>query len=651
MFLLFISFIAGVLTALAPCVLPLLPVIVGGSMSAGGEGGKSVRRAIVISISLGASVILFTLLLKVSSVFINVPPSFWLWFSGTILVLFGVVMIFPRLWDSLGFVNLMNRSSNRLLATGYQKDSLWGDIIMGAALGPVFSSCSPTYFVILATVLPTDFLTGLLNLFVYALGLSGFLLLIALAGQRLVDRLGVAIEPGGWFRRSIGVLFLVVGIAIMSGAEKKLEVYLAAKGFDLTYIERMLLEANQAKSNVLNPMMCEGDTCLGDKIEGSTDVMATTAAEQMANGDMEKDAMEPAPQTPAKDVPTVKEIIAKKAKQYPMAPELVGPDGYINTPRLPSGQAGPITIGEFKGKKVVLIDIWTYSCINCQRTLPYIKAWYEKYKDQGLEIIGVHTPEFAFERVYQNVKNASDGFGLTYPIVLDNGYRTWTAFGNQFWPRKYLIDIDGFIVYDHAGEGEYAETEEAIQKALAERAKRLGAQVVQDGVTAPKDVMAVDFGKVGSPETYFGSARNNNFGSGKPGVSGLQSFEEPVEVKKNTLYLLGPWDIQPEYAETPASVGGSAGSARIDFLYHAKSVYFVAGSADDSPIEVEVLRDSKPLDKASAGADVHFKGGKSYFTVTGNRLYKVIENGAYEQHLLEFIIGKPGLQAYTFTFG
>src|ERR1700690_3858424 len=171
MILLLISFIAGILTVLAPCVLPLLPVIVGGSLTTGSH-----RRAYTICLALGASVIVFTLLLKASTVFINIPQSFWEWFSGGILILFGIVMIFPRLWDNLGFVNLMNRSSNKALATGYQKNSIWGDMVMGAALGPVFSSCSPTYFVILATVLPASFGMGFLDLLVYAIGLSGFLL-------------------------------------------------------------------------------------------------------------------------------------------------------------------------------------------------------------------------------------------------------------------------------------------------------------------------------------------------------------------------------------------------------------------------------------------------------------------------------------------
>lgn len=596
MILFLISFIAGVLTVLAPCVLPLLPVIVGGSLATG-----SYRRAYTICLSLGGSVILFTLLLKASTVFINIPQSFWEWFSGGILVLFGIVMLFPRLWDNLGFVNVMNRSSNKALAVGYQKDSLWGDMLMGAALGPVFSSCSPTYFVILATVLPASFAMGFADLLAYAIGLSGFLFLIAITGQKLVDKLGVAIEPTGWFRRSLGILFLLVGILVFTGLEKKIETWLLNSGFDVTVVEQKLLGA------------------------------PTGSAPQAANATSTVPGTFPSPQT--------------KALIYDKAPEITQADGYINT----GGK--PITIGEFKGKKVVLIDIWTYSCINCQRTLPYIRMWYEKYHDQGLEIIGVHTPEFAFEHVLSNVQQAADGFGLKYPIVLDNEYGTWNAFGNHFWPRKYLIDVDGYIVYDHAGEGSYAETEQAIQKALAELHARLGeGGAPMPDVSAPSDVVTVDSGKLGSPETYFGADRNEYLGNGVQGKTGMQSFEEPITVSPNTLYLIGPWNITGEYAETPASVGSSAGSARFEYRYRAKNAYLVAGAKTGS-IEVEVLRDSKPLEKGFAGADVHFKDGRSYVTVSGNRLYSIISDSEYGDHLLEFIISQPGLQAYTFTFG
>src|ERR1700722_19320767 len=238
MILFLISFVAGILTVLAPCVLPLLPVIVGGSMAQGGRW-----RGYTICFSLGVSVILFTLLLKASTVFINVPQTFWEWFSGAILILFGLVMVFPQLWDRLGFVNAMNRGSNKLLGAGYQRNSRLGDVLMGAALGPVFSSCSPTYFVILATVLPQSFAAGFADLLAYAVGLSGFLLIIALVGQKLVDKLGVAIEPGGWFRRAIGIIFIIVGIAVGTGVEANFEAYLLNNGFDLTFIEDRLLGA------------------------------------------------------------------------------------------------------------------------------------------------------------------------------------------------------------------------------------------------------------------------------------------------------------------------------------------------------------------------------------------------------------------------
>ena len=616
MILFLISFIAGVLTVLAPCVLPLLPVIVGGSLSTG-----SMRRAYTICLSLGGSVIVFTLLLKASTAFITIPQSFWNSFSGTILVLFGIVMVFPRLWDNLGFVNLMNRSSNKALAVGYQKNSIWGDMLMGAALGPVFSSCSPTYFVILATVLPASFAMGFADLLAYAVGLSGFLFIIAIAGQKLVDKLGVAIEPTGWFRRGIGILFLIVGLGVLTGGEAKLEAWLLNRGFDVTVVEQYLLGAPGGQTTTVNILNVSGD---------SSDSTSTDATSSATGGQSTKVSF-PSAQT--------------KALVYKKAPEITSPDGYINT----GGK--PITIGEFKGKKVVLIDIWTYSCINCQRTLPYIKMWYDKYSDQGLEIIGIHTPEFAFEHVLANVQAAATGFGLKYPIVLDNEYGTWNAFGNQFWPRKYLIDIDGYIVYDHAGEGNYDETEKAIQKALAERDARLGeATTTLPAVSAPTNVVTVDETKLGSPETYFGAARNEYLGNGTQGQTGTQSLGEPVSVNPNTLYLIGVWNFASEYAETPSSVGGSAGSDRVDYRYNAKNVYWVAGSTG-AGIEVEVLRDSKPLDSSYAGKDIYFRDGKSYVKIGGNKLYQLIGDTAYGDHFLELIISKPGLQAYTFTFG
>lgn len=313
--------------------------------------------------------------------------------------------------------------------------------------------------------------------------------------------------------------------------------------------------------------------------------------------------------------------------------EITKPSGFVNT--------APITIGELVGKKVILVDFMTYSCINCQRTFPYLNAWYEKYKDQGLEIIGIHTPEFAFEKNIANVKEAMKKFGITHPVILDNEYGTWNAYGNKYWPRKYLIDIHGTIVYDHIGEGAYAETEKKIQELLEERAEILGEDKGIIGDLAVSKIPEPEISS-GSPETYFGAWRNTNFGSGVSGIESTLTFPAPTSEKPNILYLPGKWRITREYAE-------SVSEGRVLFRYTAQRVYFVAGAS--APIELEVLIDGVPVPLNMKGTDVYYRNGKSYVTVEKNQLYKIVEGDMRESHLLEFKIEKPGLQAFTFTFG
>jgi len=240
MTLLVISFVAGVLTILAPCILPLLPVIVGRSLS---DGTVSKRRVLVITLSLGASIILFTLLLKATTLLIDIPQDFWKWFSGGIILIFGLVSLFPELWERLSFTGIISRKSNQLLTKGYQKNSVWGDVIVGASLGPIFSACSPTYFVILATVLPATPALGLLYLFAFALGLSISLLFVSLVGQRVMVRLGIVADPKGWFKRIMGIIFILVAVTIITGYDKKLQILILDAGFfDVTKIELKLLE-------------------------------------------------------------------------------------------------------------------------------------------------------------------------------------------------------------------------------------------------------------------------------------------------------------------------------------------------------------------------------------------------------------------------
>lgn len=564
MTLLLISFIAGVLTVLAPCILPLLPIVVGGSL---GEGTNK-KKAITITASLGISVIVFTLLLKASTLFISIHPNTWKYISGGILIFFGIVSFFPTLWEKIPFVNKLNQTSNKALSAGNKKSGFWGDVIIGSALGPVFSTCSPTYFILLATVLPAQPILGMIYLLAYTVGLSLMLLLIAIIGQKLTQKLGWASDSHGWFKKVLAVLFLLVGIAIITGFDKKVETAILDSGFfDVTQIEQKLLE--------------------------STD---------------------PEMQEPA--------ILEDMTTVLFEAPEISTPNGFINT------DGKELTLTELEGKKIVLLDIWTYSCINCQRTIPYLNEWYSKYKDQGLEIIGLHTPEFTFEQVQSNVEAAVKEFGIEYPVILDNDYSTWRALGNKYWPRKYLIDLDGNIIYDHKGEGAYEETEKQIQKALQERMHRLG-----EAGSISSDIINVEAKKrapgVESPETYFGASRNEFLANGVPGTTGESEYKAPSsELSENKVYLDGTWNTQKEYTQNTSS------KARILYRYKAKEVYTVASS--ERPVNIEVYQDGVYQQTVTIQADM---------------LYVLAENDSANEHLLELRITEPGVKIFTFTFG
>jgi len=309
--------------------------------------------------------------------------------------------------------------------------------------------------------------------------------------------------------------------------------------------------------------------------------------------------------------------------------EIANPSGFINTE--------PITIKELVGKKIVLVDFMTYSCINCQRTFPYLNAWYKKYKDQGLEIVGIHTPEFAFEKNIENVRKAMERFGIMHPVVLDNDYATWRAYGNRFWPRKYLIDIHGNIVYDHIGEGKYEETEMKIVELLKERSEVLGMKdmALQNGLASAEIFQETNSAK--SPEIYFGGSRNNALANGTSGKSGEQNFKLPANFSLNALYLSGVWDVEPEYSK-------SVSDSKIIFRYNAREVFIVASS--DNLSRIEVWQDGK-LVSAEGGEDVD---GSGKVSIQESGLYKIIKNPETGEHLLELRVN-PGIEIYTFTFG
>lgn len=332
--------------------------------------------------------------------------------------------------------------------------------------------------------------------------------------------------------------------------------------------------------------------------------------------------------------PKVGTSAAMPKQSLPQYKEIQDPAGYVNTEK--------ITIGELIGKKVVMIDFVTYSCINCIRTFPYLNTWYEKYKDNGLEIIGIHTPEFAFEKKYENVAKAMQEYNIKFPVVLDNDYATWRAYGNRFWPRKYLIDIHGNIVYDHIGEGAYEETEQRIQEALEERMAFLGEQdemEMEKNMAKPVGLEEVEFGKVASPEVYLGAGRNEYLANGTRGEAGQQTLDIPDRAEVNKLYLGGVWNVTPEYAEH------TSGTAKLIFRYRAKRVNIVATS--DTSVPVGVFVDGAPVGKRSGA---HVTNNK--VNVAADQLYEVVDDPeGYGEHTLELRFPQPGVRVFTLTFG
>jgi len=337
------------------------------------------------------------------------------------------------------------------------------------------------------------------------------------------------------------------------------------------------------------------------------------------------------------------ERTALKKNTYDIAKEITTPDGFINSPTAGVDNNDPFQLSDYIGKKVILIEFWTYSCINCQRVIPYLNAWHKKYEDDGLVIVGIHTPEFEFEKDFENVARAVEKYDVEWPVVLDNDYSTWSAYKNRYWPRKYLIDIDGYIVYDHIGEGAYDETEQEIVKLLNERKQVLGEEgvvLVKEG--EPTGTQEVAFEKVGTPETYLGASRIQYLinlpntsclsGSCTYSFSNLEDFQG--------YELMGSWKLDSEYAKLESKEG----ALRIAFT--ASKVNLVAGS--DTPVQARIFLDGKVVGESEAGAHV----SDGIVTFTAHDLYNLVDlQGDYEEHILEIQFLDSGINAFAFTFG
>ena len=317
--------------------------------------------------------------------------------------------------------------------------------------------------------------------------------------------------------------------------------------------------------------------------------------------------------------------------RYKLAPDLVGIANYINTT--------PEQLAKEIEGKVVLYDIWTYSCINCVRTLPYVTAWNEKYVDDGLLIIGIHSPEFEFEKDLNNVQMAVNKYGINYPIVLDNDWETWKAFENRYWPRKYLADHEGYIRYDHIGEGGYQETEKIIQQLLEERSLSLGVQLAS--AESLVDIEEFQHTSFRTPELYFGykfSQGRNQLGNSEGfNPNNEVTYSLPQDFQQHYFYVEGTW----ENLEGSMKLVSETGS--IVLLYHAKEVNIVTANY----AELEIFLDEIPIPASYSGNDVI--SGKVKTTEAG--LYNIVNSEEPASHLLKIDISEPGFEIYTFTFG
>ena len=333
--------------------------------------------------------------------------------------------------------------------------------------------------------------------------------------------------------------------------------------------------------------------------------------------------------------------------QFTKAPEFAQIGGYINTPN-----NSPITLSSLNGK-VVLVYIWTYTCINSIRPMPYIDDWNQKYSKNGLVVVGVHSPEFQFEKNYTNVKDAVQRFGIAYPVLLDSEHGTWTAYGNNYWPRYYLIDSQGFIRYDHIGEGDYDQIEKSIQSLLAERAALMGAKEISLDATPMAPIKRgslyyVDLGRSTTPEIYIGyktaRAPLGNPEGFRPDQTVSYSIPSTTNFKPDVVYLQGEWKNNPDNMELQSDTG------RIVLVYYGKSVNIIAGGNGRGVVFNDKEKDATaaPPSNNSLGEDL---SSDSSFRIDGQRLYNLAIHNNYTGHSIVIDVKGKGFQFYTFTFG
>lgn len=580
--LMLFALLAGAATALSPCVLPILPAVLGAGVTGGRRRPLGVVAGLVLSFTFAAVALVYVIDA------LGLPNDIQRTIAIVVLAGFGIALLIPPVSDRI------EAAISRLVGAPRMSrgEGFGSGLLLGGGLGLAYFPCAgPILAGVITVSAAQDFTVGRLAVaLAYALGSAVVLYALMVGGRRLSDRL----KPiGGRVQMGIGALMVAVAALMAVDLDTRFQNSIAddLPGFLTSASAR--IEESDAVASQLRLLSAHGGA-------------VEAGVEQIKSGD--------------------------ELPDLGRAPDFVDTGEWFNT------DGEPLSIERLSSEgRVVLIDFWTYTCINCIRTLPYLKAWDEKYRDDGLVIVGVHSPEFPFEREADNVSDSIEQNGLRYPVVQDNQLGTWDAFGNQFWPAKYLIDADGEIRYAHFGEGEYGTTERAIRALLAEAGDRGGD--LGDLTDARAERAAPG---LGTPETYLGAARAQGFVNGRfpTGITDFGRIGDRIvgQLPPNAFAYQGRWRISTEDAT-------ALDRARIDGHYRARRVFLVLGSPG-GPGEIEVLLDGKPLPDRLAGEDV--EDGR--VEVDEQRLYRLIDTGRAEEHVLSLEFGR-GVSGYAFTFG